>query len=200
MKINLPIFIVFEGIDGSGKTTLSEIVYKYFLEIGTPAVKGMEPTNGYWGKQIRNSLNKGGTNADELLSLFLKDREDDVASKVLPSLKDKKMIIWDRYYFSNAAYQGAMGISPASIIQKNRRKNFPEPDRVYLVDLDPETALKRITGRNKKDIFEQTDFLKKVREIYKSIADSRFITLNGIKKTDENLKIIKSDIENNFCD
>jgi dTMP kinase len=201
MKINLPLFIVFEGIDGSGKTTLSDMVFNYLLENGLPAIKGMEPTDGRWGKEIRKFLKKGGSNADELLSLFLKDREDDVENFILPSLTSRKVIIWDRYYFSNAAYQGAMGIPPASVIQENRSRNFPEPDRIYLVDLDPESALTRITGRNKnnkKDIFEKADFLKKVREIYNSISDQRFVVLDGARKTEENLKIILDDITGNF--
>jgi dTMP kinase len=201
MKVKQPLFIVFEGIDGSGKTTLSDIVHQHFLNNNLPVIKGMEPTGGYWGRQIRNFLENGGSNADELLSLFLKDREDDVTGIILPSLQNNKIIIWDRYYFSNAAYQGAMGIQPATVIQKNRNRNFPEPDRIYLVDLDPETALIRITGRNKnnnKDIFEKLDFLKKVREIYTSIADNRFIILDGTKTTDENLKIIMEDIQQNF--
>jgi dTMP kinase len=122
---------------------------------------------------------------------------------ILPSLNSSKVIIRDRYYFSNAAYQGAMGIEPAAIIQENRRRNFPEPDRIYLVDLNPETALLRITDRNqnnKKDIFEKADFLKKVRAIYNSIADRRFLVLDGARKTDENLKIVMEDIKSNFCE
>jgi len=201
MKINKPLFIVFEGIDGSGKTTLSEMLYKFFLENGISSVKDQEPTDGQWGKKIRNLLKNEAANANELLELFIKDREDDVANTILPSMQSGKIIIMDRYYFSNAAYQGAMGISPDFIIEKNREKKFPEPDRVYLIDIDPETALKRITNRNngiKTEIFEKKYFLKKVRDIYYSITDHKFIILNGADTLKKNLKIIKTDINKNF--
>ena len=141
MRLNLPLFIVFKGIDGSGKTSLSERVYKYYLKNGVPIEKKQEPTQGYIGRQIRDLLRTKGASADELLKLFLKDREYDVKRNILPSLESGKMIIMDRYYFSNAAYQGAMGISPIFIIQENRRLKFPEPHRVYLIDIDPDTAI-----------------------------------------------------------
>jgi dTMP kinase len=201
MKIKLPLFIVFEGIDGSGKTTLSEMLFKYFTKAGIPAVQDHEPTEGIWGIQIKKMLQHNVANADELLQLFLKDREDDVNQNVYPALKKGKVIILDRYYFSNAAYQGTMGISPVSIIQENRKKKFPEPDRVYLVDIDPELALKRIVRRNNKaEIFEKMEFLKKAREIYYNIADERFVILDGSKTTKALISIIKKDISNNFYD
>jgi dTMP kinase len=199
MKINLPLFIVFEGIDGSGKTTLSEMLFKYFTKTGIPAVKNHEPTDGNWGSRIRNILQKDAAIADELLKLFIKDRKDDVSKIIRPALDKRKAVILDRYYFSNAAYQGAMGISPVSIIQENRKQKFPEPDRVYLVDIDPDLALKRITRRNNKaELFEKAEFLKKVREIYQIIANDSFVILNGSKTTKEILDIIKMDISKNF--
>jgi dTMP kinase len=201
MKIKLPLFIVFEGIDGSGKTTLSEMLFKYFTKSGIPAVKDHEPTEGNWGIQIRKMLQNDAANADELLKLFIKDREDDVSINIQPALKKRKVIILDRYYFSNAAYQGTMGISPVSIIQENRKKKFPEPDRVYLVDIDPELAIKRIVRRNNKaEIFEKMEFLKKAREIYHRIADEKFVILNGSKTTKALIDTIKKDISDNFCD
>ncbi|MFH0976456.1 MAG: dTMP kinase [Spirochaetota bacterium] len=200
MKIELPLFILFEGIDGSGKTTLSELLFEFFKKKGVPAEFGHEPTEGVYGKEIRSLLQKEHAgDADDLLKLFLLDREDDAKKNILPSLKAGKAIVMDRYYFSNAAYQGAMGISPESIITENRKRNFPEPDRVYLVDIDPEVAVKRIAGRNNKtEIFEKKDFLKNVREIYHSVADNRFVILDGSKKISEIMKIIEQDILNNF--
>jgi dTMP kinase len=199
MIIKLPIFIVFEGIDGSGKTTLSEMLFEYFIKNDIPAVLDHEPTDGQWGNRIRVMLQQDSVNADELLKLFLNDREDDVKKIIQPALDDGKAIILDRYYFSNAAYQGAMGIPPVSIIQENKIKNFPKPDRVYFIDVDPELALKRINRRNNQtEIFEKSEFLKKVSEIYNKIADESFVIIDGSKTTNEIIDIILDDIYKYF--
>lgn len=201
-KIKLPLFIVFEGIDGSGKTSISEMLKEYCRNKGIPALKIQEPTEGTWGKKIRQLLKTEDASPDELLQLFLKDREDDVVNNIQPSLDAKKLIILDRYYFSNAAYQGAMGIPPVHIIKENQKRKFPEPDRIYCMDIDPELALQRISGRNgneQVEIFEKADFLKKVSGIYRSIADTRFKFLDGSKSINEILNIIIDDISNNFC-
>jgi dTMP kinase len=199
MIIKLPIFIVFEGIDGSGKTTLSEMLFEHFKKNDIPAVLDHEPTDGQWGNRIRIMLQQDGANADELLELFLNDREDDVNGIIQPALDNGKAIILDRYYFSNAAYQGAMGISPVSIIQENRKKKFPKPDRIYFIDINPELALKRINSRNNQmEIFEKAEFLKKVREIYIKIADESFVIIDGSRTTKEIINIIKMDISKNF--
>ena len=199
MKLILPLFIVFEGIDGSGKTTLSNMTFNYYNKKGVPVINAKEPTDGIWGNKAKDIL-QGNTiaSASELMKLFLLDREDDAKKNIIPSLNDKKMIIMDRYYFSNAAYQGAMGISPDSIITENNKKKFPEPDRIYLIDINPDEAIKRIAMRTDKDIFEKRSFLEKVREIYLSITDNRFLILNGIKKPEYLLKQIQDDINTNF--
>ena len=84
-----PKFIVFEGIDGSGKSTLSEMLYDYLLSINVPAVKGQEPTDGRWGRQIRKLL-KSDTPPpiEEQMKLFLFDREEDAERNIRPRLKD----------------------------------------------------------------------------------------------------------------
>ena len=204
MKLRLPLFILFEGIDGSGKSTLSDLIYQHYKNLGVPTVKIMEPTDGMWGQKIRDMLN--GTeipSPEEQLELFLYDREDDVRRNILPSLKKKKMIIMDRYYYSTAAYQGAMGLSPEYVLKENIRRGFPKPDRVYLIDIEPEKSLKRIAdrgvGKGNGDLFEKKRFLERVRHIYLSIADESFCILNGDAEIDELSQKIKLDIESCFA-
>jgi dTMP kinase len=199
MKDGAVKFIVFEGIDGSGKSTLSDMLYDYFSSKNLPTVKGFEPTDGKWGKEIRKLLrNEEPPSIQEQMRLFLLDREEDAEKFILPALKEGRTVIMDRYYYSNAAYQGAMGMSPEYIINENIKRGFPDPDRVYFLDIDPEIAVNRITDRNKNgtDFFEKKNFLKKVREIYHSIINERFLILEGSLPLSGLLEIIKEDLEN----
>ncbi len=200
-NLRLPLFIVFEGIDGSGKSTQAELLCDYFRLNEIPAVSFAEPSEGVWGKKIRNILeDKNMPYAEEMLRLFILDREDDVSKNILPNINNSISVILDRYYYSNAAYQGAMGLSPEKILQDNREK-FPEPHRIYFIDLDPRIAIERISGRNKrggKELFEKISFLSKVREIYMSICNDRFKIIDGSNSVDDIFHIIKQDIEHNF--
>lgn len=202
MSLARPLFIVFEGIDGSGKTTLADMLFDHYRAGGVPAVRLREPTDGEWGRRIREML-KGeeAPRAEEQLRLFLLDREDDVKRNIRPMMAEKRLILMDRYYFSNAAYQGAAGLPPDTIISENRKRGFPEPDRVYLVDIDPEEALRRIGSRNGgmgKELFEKKFFLERVREIYLSLAGETFRVLDGSLSPGTLLGILTGDMEEGF--
>jgi len=202
LLLKMPLFIVFEGIDGSGKSTQAEMLFNYFKDNNKQAVKLYEPSEGDWGRKIRAFLHGGDDfPVDEQLDLFILDRKDDVEKNIKPALKNNKIIIMDRYYYSNAAYQGSAGYEPGYIIEENKKNNFPEPDRVYFMDIDAEEAIKRITNRNSedsRDIFEKKAFLEKVREIYLSLSDSKFLVIDGNLSRDKIFDIIKTDIKNSF--
>lgn len=193
-----PLFVVFEGIDGSGKTTICEEVHGHYARAGLPVVRLKEPSDGAWGKRIRQMLRSGampGPGAQ--LWLFMRDREDDVAANVRPALESGKIVLMDRYYHSNAAYQGALGLDPRKVIAANVRKGFPEPDRVYLVDLDPAEALRRVRGRNGAagDAFENEEFLSAVRRAYLSVADRSFLVLDGRLAVRDIVETVVRDID-----
>lgn len=193
-----PLFIVFEGIDGSGKSTQCDLLFDHVRSSGLPAVRLAEPTGGEWGRRVREMLSeKEMAPAEEQMRLFLMDRKDDAEKNIAPALDGGKIIIMDRYYFSNAAYQGAAGIDPERIIAENRAMRFPEPDRVYFIDIPPDVAIRRVSGRSGKreEVFEKESFLKKVRDIFLSIADERFLIIDGTKKVEEIGIIIKEDFE-----
>ncbi|MBP7734505.1 MAG: dTMP kinase [Spirochaetes bacterium] len=193
--MNRPLFIVFEGIDGSGKSTQCDLLFKHALSLGLPAVKLVEPTDGPWGRKIRTMLKeKEMAPAAEQMRLFILDRQDDAEKNIIPALKENRIIVMDRYYYSNAAYQGAAGLAPETIIAENRKMSFPEPDRVYFVDIPPDRAMQRVTGRGEgKEIFEKESFLQKVRDNFLSIADERFLIIDGTCSVDEIFEIIKED-------
>ncbi len=191
-----PLFIVFEGIDGSGKSTQCDLLFDHVRSAGLPAVRLAEPTGGVWGRKVREMLaKKEMAPAEEQMRLFLMDRKDDAEKNIVPSLDGGITIIMDRYYFSNAAYQGAAGIDPGRIIAENRAMHFPEPDRVYFIDIPPDVAIRRVSGRSgrREEVFEKEAFLEKVRDIFLSIADNRFLIIDGTKSIDGIFSSIKDD-------
>ena len=118
--------IVFEGTDGTGKTTQRDMLAKYLMTHGYATLITKEPTEGPYGMQIRDLYrNRNRYSPEEELELFLADRRDHVVSLLLPNLQEGKIILCDRYYFSTAAYQGALGLDPETILALN---DFaPEP-------------------------------------------------------------------------
>ncbi|MDO8427786.1 MAG: dTMP kinase [Candidatus Diapherotrites archaeon] len=165
------LFIVFEGLDGSGKGTLlaktSEYLFNSFKELDQ-IVLTREPTFSGIGRNIRDILKKSQSpksDAKRLLSLYLEDRKEHLTNLILPALSKGAVVLCDRYKYSTLAYQQTQGIAFEQIV--NLHKNMLVPDLVLLLDVDPETALQRIkTDRTQIDKFEQLEFLTELRENY----------------------------------
>jgi len=168
------LFIVLEGIDGTGKSTQAQLLADWFRSRGREVVSGREPTDGPWGRQIRATAATGRLPPEEELELFLRDRRQHVQEVIAPALAAGKVVILDRYYFSTMAYQGCRGFDPGEIRRRNEAF-APPPDLLLILDLDVDTALSRIGGRG--DIaneFEKRDSLAKCREIFLSLAGEPF--------------------------
>ncbi len=189
--------IVFEGIDGAGKSTQAEILMKTLQEKGFNVVYFREPSKGKWGREIkRKAAHPDSLSPEEELELFLKDRKENVEKNLKPALKEKKIVILDRYYFSTIAYQGAKGIDRERIIKMNERF-VAKPDLVFFLDVDPQEGLDRIKNRRKKDkLFERAEYLVKVREIFKSFQGDKFIHIDASKPKKE----IRAQIEKTVLD
>ena len=181
-------FIVFEGIDGSGKSTQAKLLFDYLKKHNYDAVFFSEPSSGEYGQLIRKELaSQKELDANYILNLFIKDRQDDVNNNILPSLNEGKIVILDRYYYSNAAYQGAMNLDTETILQQNIMQNFPKPDRVYLIDISVKTAMERINARlsDSKEIFEKFPFLEKVKANYSKLIDESFLVVNAERSIED---------------
>ena len=170
--MNRGFLIVFEGIDGSGKSTQCRMLADLLNKKGIANISLAEPTRGKWGMKIRQLLAKGrnGISANEELEWFMNDRREDVKQNIEPALKAGKVVLMDRYYFSTAAYQGALGFDPEKIRVDNERF-APIPDRVLIFHNSPEKSLERIeSSREEKSAFEKRDYLIEVQTIFKSFT------------------------------
>ena len=186
------ILIVFEGIDGSGKSTQAKILLERLQEEDFDAVYFREPSKGKWGRKIKKkALHPDSLSPEEELDLFQKDRRENVEQNLKPALKKKKIVILDRYYYSNIAYQGAKGIDE-KLIRRMNEEFAVEPDLVFIFDIDPKKGLERIENRKKKDkLFEREDYLVKVREIFRSFKGEKFVHIDALKSKEE----IRKEIE-----
>ncbi len=186
-------FIVFEGIDGTGKTTIVKILSKELKRMGYRTFVTEEPTKTWIGEDVRRAIEEEKNGFTQAL-LFFADRAEHVEELKRNS---DKIILCDRYVYSTYAYQGAqlersMGVDKA--IEWFERVYEPfryDPDLVILITVDPEEGLRRIYGRNKKERFERLDFLKRVQEIYLYLADRyHFVIVDG----DRHFEKVYSDI------
>lgn len=169
------LFIVLEGIDGTGKSTQVRRLAEWFISLGREVVLSREPTDGPWGRKLRESAATGRLPADEELQYFLNDRRQHVAETIAPALAAGKVVILDRYYFSTMAYQGARGFDPAEIRRLNE-EFAPRPDLLLILDLDVDTAHQRIGHRgDSTNEFEKRGSLQRCREIFLSLKDEPFV-------------------------
>ena len=166
-------FIVFEGIDGSGKGTLISGVKKLLLAQGFPEEKILftaEPTKGFYGKKVRELLKSEvnpDVNAKQFLDLYVADRREHVEKEIVPALREGKIILCDRFKYSTIVYQSLQGIPIKKIL--GLHENFPVPDLVFILDLPADIALQRIKADSKRqrlEAFEKKIFLEKVRHVF----------------------------------
>ena len=197
MQTQKPLLIVFEGIDGSGKTSLSKMLLSYLQKKGREVLWFREPADSLWGKKIRELANlKESIPIEEELEYFIKDREWNVKNNIKPGLRQNKMVILDRYYFSTACYQGARGFSMDEIIKRNT-KFAPVPGITFIIDVDVDTALERIKINRDQEakLFEKRDFLHKVRDNYLKLRGKNIYIIDGNPALKTVFEQVKSKID-----
>lgn len=162
------LLVVFEGIDGAGKSTQIRRLEARLAVVGIAAISSREPTDGPWGRKIRASAVSGRMSPEDELAAFVADRRQHVAELIAPALARGDVVMIDRYYFSTVAYQGARGFDPAELLAAHRFA--PAPDVLFIFDLDPAVGLARVRARGASDQFEMEDELRRVREIFLGLA------------------------------
>ena len=169
--------IVFEGIDGAGKTTQIELLEARLRAAGRQVYRTAEPTESVTGGLLRDALSgEHRRSVCELAALFTLDR---IFHNVNPTNGIEKMlgqgidVICDRYYYSSMAYQGSE--TDADWV-RDMNLNCPEirrPDVCFFLDLTPEQSMERIRrGRVTYEIYETTERLTRVRDQFHRVLDS----------------------------
>lgn len=173
-----PRFVVFEGIDGSGKSLQAKMLADCLVDDGLRVLLTAEPSDGPIGLKIRSMAVRPGAEEEE--RLFLEDRRDHVTRVIAPALKNGRIVICDRYIHSSVAYQGARGLDPQRILDRNLRYVVP-PDLVFLLEIPIDEALARISAARPEgmSLYEERESLKAVDGIYRSLDDPSIVRING---------------------
>ena len=190
-------FVTFEGIDGSGKSTVSNLVFEKLKSQGYDVVLTFEPTDTWIGKCVQRCI---VSNTDPFVTAFsfIADRIEH-CKKISKWLDQEKIVICDRYAESTYAYQGAQmqGLikNPIRYLQELSKDRILIPDRTFVFVIEPEESLKRIQNRNNLIPFEKISFLEKVHKNYLRLAvERRFMKIDATEPVDEIVKICYKDI------
>lgn len=181
-------YIVFEGIDGAGKSTQIRHLTDRLRELDVTPVELCEPTYGPEGQAIRQFLkSKQLPPVSRQIELFTRDRRFHIRSRVRPLLALMKRhpqfaILQHRYYLSAPAYQGG-DLTDQIQLLRSQQRIAPRPDLVILLDVPIEDAMRRLQGRKKLGhVFETRQFLSEVRRRYLNLASDRsesIVVING---------------------
>jgi len=178
-------FIVFEGIDGTGKSTQVRMLAEVLKAAGREVITSKEPTDGPHGTRLRQSAELGRLSPQEELDLFHLDRREHVETLIKPALARGAVVILDRYFYSTMAYQGIRGFDPDEIRRIN--EDFaPLPDHVFILELDLDTALSRIGVRDgRANQFEQRDALQKCHDVFAGLEDDFIHRIDAARPPNE---------------
>lgn len=196
-------FIVFEGGDGSGKSTILEMIYDYLVKIGVKCIKTREPGGIQISENIREIiLDTKNTEMDRKTEalLYAAARRQHLVERVIPELNNGTIVLCDRFIYSSLAYQGyARGIDVEEIFQINKFAiGEYMPDLNILFDVSSEVGIARINKNKDREVnrldLEKIDFHKKVREgYYKLVEENKdeFAVINAEKSIDEVFNEVK---------
>ena len=177
-------FIVFEGIDGAGKSTQIALLREELSRRGINTDSSAEPTTLPTGKELRRALSGELKRTPlEMAEMFATDR---VAHnlEIEKQLSEGITVISDRYYYSSLAYQGAeLGYETVARLNLDN-EGIRRPDICVFLDLSPESSLERIGGRGENvEIYENLEYLTKTRKMF-------FDVFERLRERGENIAVI----------
>lgn len=196
-------FIIFEGIDGSGKGKQLELAHSYLWNLSKEIdiLTTREPTRDF--AEIRKKMASGKAVSDDRIwyvQQFTADRVNHCANYISPNLERGTHVLCDRYYHSTLVYQGVQGISFEEVLAMQRK--HPEvliPDLTLIYDCPVEVAFERIRKRGgEKDVFEDREFQERLRENYltltSKLAGERIVIVNANQSIDAVFEETKKEI------
>ncbi|MGN0907888.1 MAG: dTMP kinase [Bullifex sp.] len=196
-------FIVFEGLDGSGKSSQARALRDFFEKAGRPVRLSAEPSGRPIGALVRDVLrNKISATPRALALLYAADREDHLNSPedgIVRGTENGIIEISDRYFYSSLAYQG-VSVDEDFV---RRINDFPSPEFLIYVDAPVDVCMKRIDSRGEeKELFEKKSYLEKVRERFENIFSNlpsgvKFLKVDGNLPIDEITGIITDFVSSN---
>jgi dTMP kinase len=182
-------FIVIEGLDGSGKSTQVKLLGEWLAKKGKPCLVTRQPSDDHIGTLARQATYGAFPAENETLSLlFAAEHCQHYFEKIAPALSRGEYVVCDRYYYSNFVYQGTDNAVIERIFSYTQAVMNPparKPDAVIFIDVPPEECMRRITAaRSEISIFESLEKLKTQRE--------RFFALFSRLKETENIILIEA--------
>jgi dTMP kinase len=202
------LFITFEGIEGSGKTSQIARAAEWMRARGLPVLATRNPGGTELGKLLRDALlhSKGHIDAGAELLLMMADRRHHLATMIEPALASGTHVLCDRYTDASRAYQGAgRGLGEAAVDALHRAWCRRDPDRTYLLDLPVEAALARVAARRgaSYDRFEteNREFHRRVRAAYRRRArmePRRFVVIDASRSADDVFLSLEKDLRSLF--
>jgi dTMP kinase len=191
------VFVTFEGLDGSGTTTQSELLRQHLEESGREVVLTREPGGTELGERVREIV-LGDTKISPWAeaALFAAARAELVATVIQPALEGGADVVCDRYLDSSLAYQGlARGLGVDRVLALNLDAiRGTLPDVTFLLVVDPDEAKRRSGPPGDRIEREGDEFLRQVDQAYRELASifaGRIVTIDSSKTVDEVAKEVR---------
>jgi len=202
------LFVTFEGIEGSGKTTQVARAAAWMQAQGLPVLATRNPGGTELGRLLRDALlhSRGHIDAGAELLLMMADRRHHLKTMIEPALAEGTHVLCDRYTDASRAYQGAgRGLGEKRVDELHERWCRRDPDRTYLFDLPVDAALARVAKRRAAsyDRFEEEDedFHRKVRAAYRRRArmePKRFVIIDASPSADSVFLSLEENLQSLF--